>query len=463
MANEEAVLEEISQRSFFGRMFGYMRLTGPGYLQSAMTLGSGTAAACLVSGWMFGYKLLWVQPASMLLGVIVFAAIAKQTLNNDERPYMAFWNRLSPVMALIWGISALFASVFWNIPQYAIAVSSAADLGNEFGMTGATTTTGRWIIGAAILAFCIPLSWAYSERGTPVRIYEKLIKITVWAMVIAFGWVALSTGVDWGELGKGLFGFHIPDVSTPGIWVLLGGLSAAVGINMVFLYPYSLRQRGWGKNHEGLAQYDLLSGMFLPFSIASILVIIATANTIGPGAEHHTAEMPRSMANLIPVLSGTVGNKASAVILGFGLIAMGVSSITVQMVAAGFTATEMMGLRPGGWPHRICMLLPAPVGIIGSVSLKAMALAIYVSAAMVILLPATYVGFLILNNMKSYLGEAMPRGGRRLLWNVGLVLAISVVTAASALTVYKKFKDRAEKKKAEKTTTLVVPVSPRAM
>ena len=457
MAIEEANLEEINQRGLFGRIAGYMRLTGPGYLQSAMTLGSGTAAACLLSGWAFGYKLLWVQPVAMLMGVIVFAAIAKQTLHNDERPYEVFWKRLHPLMALAWGLSALFASIYWNIPQYAIAVSSVADLGEVIGMgtvektiEGQTVTlavtqtkTAKWIIGLVILAICIVLSWAYSQRGRWVRVYERLIKVVVWGMVLAFAWVAIATGIQWGEMFKGLVGFHIPSLSnTDGMVILLGGLSAAVGINMVFLYPYSLRQRDWGKEHEGLAQYDLISGMFIPFSIASILVIVATANTIGPEGVSPLDEKPASMVNLIPIMSKTLGSNIAPLVLGLGLFAMGLSSITVQMVAAGFTAVEILGMKHGGWGHRICMLLPAPVGIFGSVTLKPLDFAVHVSAVMVIFLPLVYIGFLILNNKKSHLGEATPRGGTRVLWNIGLALAIAVVTIASVVVAYSKVKSK---------------------
>jgi hypothetical protein len=66
---------------------------------------------------------------------------------------------------------------------------------------------------------------------------------------------------------------------------------------------------------------------------------------------------------------------------------------------------------------------------------------------MVVLLPATYVGFLILHNMRSYMKDAMPTGLRRLLWNVGLVLAIAIVTAASAIKVYNKWQASAAAKK----------------
>jgi len=454
MATEEAYLAQIRRRGWLGRVVGYTRLTGPGYLQSAFTLGSGTAAACLLSGWAYGYKLLWVQPLAMLLGVIVFAAIAKQTLNSDERPYATFWNRLHPALALAWGLSALAASIIWHFPQYGIATWSMADLlGHEFGLESSGTWQCRLIIGFVILAICIPLSWAYSKRGRPLRIYERLIKITVWGMVIAFGWVAVATGIDWGRLFKGLFGFYIPNPHTEpeGLWIMLGGLSAAVGINMVFLYPYSLRQRNWGKEHEGLAHFDLLTGMLVPFAIASILVIVAVANArerLGQG------EL-KSMVDLIPVLTQQFGTHASAIVLGLGLFAMGVSSITVQMLAAGFTACEVFGLRPEGWPYRLCMLFPV-IGVAGSVVKLPFTFAVYVSVGMVFFLPAAYIGFMILNNMASYMGEAMPRGAKRWLWNIGLTLAIGLVTAAGLLTAYKKFQGYLERRAAVKQETAAI-------
>jgi hypothetical protein len=38
---------------------------------------------------MLGYSLLWVQPLGMLLGVIMFMAIAYQTLSTGVRPFAA--------------------------------------------------------------------------------------------------------------------------------------------------------------------------------------------------------------------------------------------------------------------------------------------------------------------------------------------------------------------------------------
>jgi hypothetical protein len=163
------------------------------------------------------------------------------------------------------------------------------------------------------------------------------------------------------------------------------------------------------------------------------------------------------MVNLIPIMSKTLGSNIAPLVLGLGLFAMGLSSITVQMVAAGFTAVEILGMKHGGWGHRICMLLPAPVGIWGSVTLEPLKFAVHVSAVMVVFLPLVYIGFMILNNKKSYLGDATPRGGKRVVWNIGLTLAIAVVTIASFVVTYNKVKTKFFSKPAAESASVEVP------
>ena len=77
---------ELDAKPMVPRIAGYLKFMGPGYLQSAMTLGGGSAFAALFSGAAFGYQLLWVAPAAMLLGVIVMSAIAWQTLSTGVDP-----------------------------------------------------------------------------------------------------------------------------------------------------------------------------------------------------------------------------------------------------------------------------------------------------------------------------------------------------------------------------------------
>ncbi|MBN2091119.1 hypothetical protein JW964_16010, partial [candidate division KSB1 bacterium] len=59
---EYELLSGVQGKPWTTRFRAYLKFLGPGFLQSAMTLGGGTASACLLAGSMYGYKLLWVQP-----------------------------------------------------------------------------------------------------------------------------------------------------------------------------------------------------------------------------------------------------------------------------------------------------------------------------------------------------------------------------------------------------------------
>ena len=58
---------------------------------------------------------------------------------------------------------------------------------------------------------------------------------------------------------------------------MIAAAGTAVGINMTFLLPYSMLKRGWNKDFRGLAGFDLATGLFIPFLLATSCVVIASA------------------------------------------------------------------------------------------------------------------------------------------------------------------------------------------
>ncbi|MCX7643377.1 MAG: hypothetical protein N2116_06185, partial [Armatimonadetes bacterium] len=81
---EEGLLERLNELAWWQRIWTMLKLSGPGYLQSAFTLGSGTASACVLAGSKYGYQLLWVHPLAIIMGAIMLSALAKQTLTTLE-------------------------------------------------------------------------------------------------------------------------------------------------------------------------------------------------------------------------------------------------------------------------------------------------------------------------------------------------------------------------------------------
>jgi manganese transport protein len=424
LAREKQWLAELETKGAWERTAAYSRQIGPGYLQSAMTLGSGTAAVSLFAGAAFGYRLLWVSPVAMLLGVIMLSAVAHQTLSTGLRPFDAMRRYAGPFFAYGWAIGALVASIIWHFPQYSLASTVLADMGAVAGVG-----LSRWMMGVVVLAWAIAVTMMYGSSPKWIRAFERLLKYMVWLVVACFALVVVRTGIsDVGALLRGFFAFEIPGEhnGVQGATVMLSGLAAAVGVNMVFLYPYSLLARGWGREHRRLARFDLLTGMFIPYVVATSLMIIATANTLHVGGSFQGKAL--SPVEAAQSLVDAVGPTFARIVFNLGVLAMALSTITLQMLAAGFACSEIFGWKVGSWKYRIATLLPAP-GVLGAVYWGKMGIwvAVPISLLCGFLLPIAYVGFIILQRRRAYLGGDMPRGPKGMAWLSGMVLATAIL------------------------------------
>jgi manganese transport protein len=333
---QETEIQELlalEQLPFVPRAAGYIKRTGPGLLQSAMTLGAGSAAASVIAGASFGYKLLWVQPVAMFLGVLMLAALSNVVLTTGERPYKSFGREIGKWLVILWALGTITASVIWHFPQYGLAAGAARDMGDLAGIVTvppeiitaqaelreaqrtldpamirqaqvnlkqvtANTTAGGWGftgaglmlsfgIGLTILCVNIVTTFNYGGGSRGVRIYEWFLRGCIALVVIMFGIVVVAKADvvfrEFGEIVKGFIGWYgIPklwlddgSLNTATVTQVLGMLGASVGINMTFLYPYSLLKKGWGQSHRKLARWDLGMTMFLPFTLVTSLVIIA--------------------------------------------------------------------------------------------------------------------------------------------------------------------------------------------
>ena len=114
---ESEFLRDLERRPWRERLRGYYQLTGPAWMQSAMTLGAGSAAASVVAGAFYGYTLLWVQPIAMLLGVFMMAALANITLTKGERAYGIFQRELHPSVAFLWALATIVPTVIRGLRE----------------------------------------------------------------------------------------------------------------------------------------------------------------------------------------------------------------------------------------------------------------------------------------------------------------------------------------------------------
>ena len=425
LAAERAWLAEVSRKPWLARHIAYLARGGPGYLQSALTLGGGSASACILAGAAFGYELLWVAPLGMILGGIVFAAIAHQTLSTGMRPFEAMRTYAGGFFAWGWAIGTVIASVVWHFAQYSLASAVLVDLAAVAGCE-----VPRWSMGLLILAWAVPTALSFGSRSGFQRGFERLIRAMVWMIVALFAVVAIRVGFgDPAVIAAGFVPSVPADLDLPGgrisaVAVVISGLATAVGVNMTFLYPYSLLARGWGREHRELARTDLVMGMVLPFVIVTSLLVVVSAATLHEGFSGKSIS-PVEAANTLGSLLGPVWGR---VLFDLGLLAMLLTTITLHMVCSGLACGEMFKLRVGSPGYRIATLLPAP-GVLGSVYWSTLSIWVAVPTSIVagFLLPLAYVGFMRLQASRAYLGDDRPRGAIGTLWLAGMAVATLVL------------------------------------
>lgn len=463
LAKEKAELQELAAQPLPSRAWGYVKRSGPGIMQSAMTLGAGSATASVIAGSLLGYKLLWVQPLAMFLGVMMLGALGNVVLTTRERPYKAFAKEMGIAIIFLWGLGTIIASIVWHFPQYTLAAGAVRDLVSLSGLSmsvgeGETgvlftsfTSAGFWvgvITGITILAINITVVFGYGSGGKGVKIYEWFARIVIAMVILMFTVVffasAFSGKIDWMELFKGFTGYYgIPRTGDSAvdariITQVLGMLGAAVGINMTFLYPYTLLAKGWGHEHKSLARWDLGLTMLLPFSIVTSLIIIACAVGVNGDPKYDLYQGAGTVAfSIKPLdaaksLTGVVAEGPARIVFCVGLIGMTLTAISAHMLVCGFTVCEMLGLKLTKKRFRLFALTPC-IGVLGVVFSTPFWVPVVASAICLTMLPIAYFIFLVMNNRRSYIGEAVGKGPVRWLVNAILLVALCFTCLATCI------------------------------
>ena len=524
MANieqQKQFLQKAEASGLLTRLGAYARLSGPGWLQSAITLGGGSLASSLFLGVLAGYSLLWLQPLAILLGVIMLCAISHVTLSTGQSPFVSIKNEINPVLAWGWAIATIMANIVWCLPQFSLGTAAVTQ--NLFpGFDGTLAKVG---VCSVLLLLAIIVIWVSEKGSRGAKTFDLILKVMVGLIVVSFFGVVVKmtlTGeLNWGEILPGF----APDLSMlfqpaqvyeqfltqtgefSSFWenkivgaqrdVMIAAAASAVGINMTFFMPFVLLRRKWGREHRGLAKFDLWTALLIPYVVATSCVVIAagsqfngkpesaysdfenkilhpnlekgfhgltTARIITEiGASEYDALAPiqqeqlltdlpeadkqlaamlvkRDSFNLAASLEGLLGSRVySHWVFGIGVVGMALSTIIILMTINGHAVCEVLG-KPHQGPPFLMGAFVAGIGVLGPFvwSDAAFWLAVPTSIIGFTLIPLAYLSFFLLINNKRVLGRERPEGKARWLWNAFLLLALGIMGSAAFYVAWNK-------------------------
>ncbi|MAH09457.1 MAG: hypothetical protein CL961_07300 [Euryarchaeota archaeon] len=517
--NEKQFLAKAESAGILSKLGAYTKLSGPGWLQSAITLGGGSLASSLFLGVLAGYSLLWLQPVAIILGIIMLSAISHVTLSTGQSPFTSINNEINPVLGWGWAIATIMANIVWCLPQFSLGTAAVT----QNLIPALNNTGGKVLICAFILTIAFLVVRAYDKGSTGVKIFDWVLKIMVGIVVISFFGVVikLSTSgeADWGSI---LSGF-VPDFSlfnSPAetynpflegtgefrsFWeskivglqqdVMISAAATAVGINMTFFMPFVLLRRKWGREHRGLAKFDLWTALLIPYVIATSCVVIAAGtrfngkpesafnsegqvhanlekgylelatararlewtddeyNALAPIQQEAVLDslplpdrqlaamlVKRDAFNLAESLESLFESKAfSHYVFGIGVLGMALSTIIILMTINGHAICEVLGKPHSGSPFLGGALL-AGLGVLGPFFWQDAAfwLAVPTSILGFTLIPVAYLSFFLLMNNIQVLGRERPQGTSRLIWNLFMLIALGLMGTAALYVAWNK-------------------------
>tara|TARA_B100001057_G_scaffold206900_1_gene207656 strand:- start:7402 stop:9120 length:1719 start_codon:yes stop_codon:yes gene_type:complete len=518
---EKQYLANAEASGLVSRLGAYVKLSGPGWLQSAITLGGGSLASSLFLGVLAGYSLLWLQPVAIVLGVIMLCAISHVTLSTGQSPFVSINSEINPVLGWGWAIATIMANVVWCLPQFSLGTAAVTQNLLPF----LDNTGGKVGICVALLVLASLVIWAYDKGNKGVKVFDWVLKIMVGLVVVSFLGVvitmATSGEMEWGKIGRGF----IPDLSLLSqpaevyepyldktgefrtFWenkivgtqrdVMIAAAATAVGINMTFFMPFVLLRRRWGREHRGLAKFDLWTALLIPYVVATSCVVIAAGSqfngkpesayenyaekTLHPNLEKGFNELVKARleqetgkeayASLAPVQQDELyanlseANKQLAAMLvkrdafnlaasletlfqskafshyvfGIGVVGMALSTIIILMTINGHAVCEVLG-KPHKGPVFLGGALIAGIGVLGPFvwSDAAFWLAVPTSILGFTLIPVAYLSFFLLINNRKILGKQRPSGAIRFIWNIGLIMALAIMGSAATFVAWNK-------------------------
>ena len=440
MNQEVELLRAIAARPAIRRFPSYLRLSGPGWLQGALTLGGGSAITSLTIGAVYGYELLWVQPLAMLIGCIMLFTLSHQTLSTRIKPFVAMRDYVNPALAWCWAIAALVSSFIWGFSHYPlsagmieeiISVISGFSLKDEEGLS---REIYLFVLAMAVWAVCAYTAWNYGSGGRATRVFTTGIKFLTGMIVLAFLMLVIKASaadqIDWLAVIRGFIPSRLP-ADSEGVTTVMAALGSAVGINATFIYGYTLLDRDWGPAHRELSRFDIVIGLMIPYILVTSLISVAAAGAFYGNELSVQAKLSLDQTGAMFSDVG-LGPVIGRLVFSFGILGMAVGSLVMHMLCCGAAASAIFNLKPNSKKYRLALLLPTPAvsGVFLWSTLGAYVI-LPVSAITGVLLPIAYLGWFFLNNSRGYLGDDCPVGGRRLFYNA--VLLACIVTVLSSV------------------------------
>ena len=375
---------------FYKKIITALALVGPGLFLIGYNIGTGSVTTMAKTGAEHGMGLFWVLVLSAIFTYILMVAYGKMTIVTGKTALYNVKTNFS--QGWILALYIMLALIIGEMLAIIGVMGIVADLIQE-GLFMITNRTVHpfWII---LVTACIMylLLW-YGKYFT----FEKVLIFFVILMGLSFLVVFILVKPSLIALVEGLIP-HVPEKNF-GLIAAIAGTTCSAAV--FIMRSIVVAEKGWTVN-------DLKSEKRDSFVSASMMLFLsAVIMAVAAGTLHVKGLKLDNTAELI-VLFEPIGGKIAAIILIFGVVGAGLSTIFPIALIAPWLIADYTG-KPRNLKStqsRILILIALLISF-ASVFLeqRPTALMVFSQAFQACILPAVAIPILILLNRKGVMGS----------------------------------------------------------
>jgi Mn2+/Fe2+ NRAMP family transporter len=267
----------------------YLRSFGPGIVIVLTWLGAGDVVDMGVAGANYGYSLMWVLVAAVLMRFLFVSLIARyQLCNQHGEGVLDGLARLHRWYAPVLFVAAI---VMGHVYEAYMTVGVGEVCRNLFGRG----QIWQWALVCNVVALVLVFRPAYERL-------ETLFKFFLALLAVSFVGSALWVGFNVMGLLQGLYRFELPDQQGKFNPLLVGGamIGAVGGSVMNLAYPYFLEAKGWrGPQYRRVQFYDFLLAVTV-MTVLNLAVWTLGAELLYPHKQiRELDDLPRLLSTLL--------------------------------------------------------------------------------------------------------------------------------------------------------------------
>lgn len=405
---------------FLNKIIIGLSAVGPGLFLIGYNIGTGSVTTMAKTGAEYGMSLTWALVLSCIFTYILMVAYGKVTLvtgktalNNIKTEFKNGW-----ILALYILVALIIGELLSLIGVMGI-VAELVQEGIRLFFNGTEINT-FWII-LVFVSVLFFLLWFGRYKS-----FEKVLTIFVIIMGLSFLSVFIMVKPSLSALVEGIIP-GIPD--TPGAFGLVAAIAGTTCSAAVFIMRSTVvAEKGWGISNLKEEKKDAFVAAFMMLFLSGVIMAVAagTLNVMG-----------LKLDNTVELISlfEPIGGKVAAIILIFGIVGAGLSTIfPIVLIAAWLISDYTVKPRNIHSPLSRWLIFFALLFAFGTIVLKQRppALMIFSQAFQACILPAIAIPIFILISKN----KLMYKYKAGLKMNIGLfaVIMFSFLTTWLSLT-----------------------------